>query len=87
MKLVTLESLYRGSIFQSVRSWIPDQNRFGNDRFGNLRKVGINQEKERPARFLKPGRSGDCQYQTFWRLLLLNEYGENGYGFSRRHYA
>jgi hypothetical protein len=38
-KIVTLESLYRGSIFQSVRNWIPDQNHFGNDRFGNWLKI------------------------------------------------
>jgi len=44
MKIVTLESLYRGSIFQSARSWIPDQNRFGNDRFGNWRMIDDNQE-------------------------------------------
>jgi len=43
MKIVTLESLYRGTIFQSVRSWIPDQNRFGNDRFGNWRKIDAKQ--------------------------------------------
>jgi len=44
MKIVTLESLYRGSIFQSARSWIPDQNRFGNDRFWNGRMIDDNQE-------------------------------------------
>ncbi len=42
MKIVNLEGLYRGSIFQSVRSWIPDQNLFGNDRFGNWRKIDAN---------------------------------------------
>jgi len=34
MKIVILECLYRGSAIQSVRSWIPDQNRFGNDSLG-----------------------------------------------------
>ncbi len=43
MKIDIPECLYRGSMFQSVRSWIPDQNRFGNDSFGNWRKIDANQ--------------------------------------------
>ncbi len=43
MTIVILEGHYRGSIF-SVKSWIPDQNRFGNDRFGIWRKIDAIQE-------------------------------------------
>ena len=36
-------------IFQTIKEWIPDQNRFGNDRFGLLQENPLFSKKNPPA--------------------------------------